>query len=234
MQATIEQTQVTQTPALAPAAQPAPAVAQTVTFTDVSGVTQTLPIPLSRQAVADLRARRSELSNQLTSAANRRHKLSEEIKSAPAGASRTGLEQRIGVLDQRMVQLESDIAATGKQLSVAPLGRTSTGADLQSGDIPQNVALVSIASIVMVGFPLAFALARLIWKRGTRVAVAPAQLNEATSQRLERLEQGVDAIAIEIERVAEGQRFVTRLLSEGQTALRLGQHGEEKVSAGRD
>ena len=32
--------------------------------------------------------------------------------------------------------------------------------------------------------------------------------------RLERLEQGVEAIAIEVERVAEGQRFATKLLSE--------------------
>ena len=39
-------------------------------------------------------------------------------------------------------------------------------------------------------------------------------MNDESSQRLERLEQGMDAIAIEIERVSEGQRFVTKLLSE--------------------
>jgi hypothetical protein len=32
--------------------------------------------------------------------------------------------------------------------------------------------------------------------------------------RLDRLEQAVDAIAIEIERISEGQRFVTRVLAE--------------------
>lgn len=32
--------------------------------------------------------------------------------------------------------------------------------------------------------------------------------------RLKRLEQAVDAIALEVERIAEGQRFTTRLLSE--------------------
>jgi hypothetical protein len=31
---------------------------------------------------------------------------------------------------------------------------------------------------------------------------------------MERLEQGMEAIAIEVERISEGQRFVTRLLSE--------------------
>lgn len=34
------------------------------------------------------------------------------------------------------------------------------------------------------------------------------------SQRLERMEQAIDAIAVEVERIAEGQRFTTRLLSE--------------------
>jgi hypothetical protein len=33
-------------------------------------------------------------------------------------------------------------------------------------------------------------------------------------ERLARLEQAVDAIALEIERISEGQRFTTKLLSE--------------------
>ena len=34
-------------------------------------------------------------------------------------------------------------------------------------------------------------------------------------ERITRIEQAVDAIAVEVERVGEGQRFVTKLLSEG-------------------
>jgi hypothetical protein len=84
-------------------------------------------------------------------------------------------------------------------------------------DIPDNVAALSGAFIAFVLFPLAIALARNLWKRGTQFGkTAPQQLAGDSGQRLERLEQGMDAIAIEIERVAEGQRFVTRLLSEGQ------------------
>jgi hypothetical protein len=32
--------------------------------------------------------------------------------------------------------------------------------------------------------------------------------------RLERIEQAVDAVAIEVERISEGQRFTTKLLSD--------------------
>jgi hypothetical protein len=36
----------------------------------------------------------------------------------------------------------------------------------------------------------------------------------ASNARLDRLEQAMDAIAIEIERISEGQRFVTKVLTE--------------------
>jgi len=40
----------------------------------------------------------------------------------------------------------------------------------------------------------------------------------AGNQRLERIEQAVDTIAVEIERVSENQRFMTRLMTETQLA----------------
>jgi hypothetical protein len=36
----------------------------------------------------------------------------------------------------------------------------------------------------------------------------------ASDERLKRLERAVDAIAVEVERISEGQRFTTKLLSE--------------------
>lgn len=38
--------------------------------------------------------------------------------------------------------------------------------------------------------------------------------NAETSMRLERIEQAIEAMAVEVERISEGQRFVTRLLAE--------------------
>jgi hypothetical protein len=75
--------------------------------------------------------------------------------------------------------------------------------------------------IALILFPLTFVLARNLWKRGSRGSAAPIQqLSGEAMQRLERVEQGMEAIAIEIERVAEGQRFVTKILSDGP-AVRL-------------
>jgi hypothetical protein len=78
-----------------------------------------------------------------------------------------------------------------------------------SEDIVPIVAILS----VFVFAPFAVAMARLIWKR----ASAPprtTQVDHATQQRLDQLQQAVDTIAVEVERISEGQRFVTKLLSD--------------------
>src|SRR5687768_11565959 len=69
-------------------------------------------IPQTPQDIKAVRERRSELSNQLQAAASRRAEIAEEIESAEGGA-KAGLEQRMSVLDQRILQLENDIAETG-------------------------------------------------------------------------------------------------------------------------
>jgi hypothetical protein len=54
--------------------------------------------------------------------------------------------------------------------------------------------------------------ARIFLMRAKRLAAQPPGDND----RLLHLEQAVDAIAIEIERISEAQRFQTKLLAEGR------------------
>ena len=42
----------------------------------------------------------------------------------------------------------------------------------------------------------------------------PPAISAEVLLRLERMEQGIDSIALEVERISEGQRFTTKLLSE--------------------
>lgn len=93
-------------------------------------------------------------------------------------------------------------------------------------DIPPNVMAISGVFTVFVLFPIAVAFARRMWK-GTGRAQLPAAFPPESAQRLERLEQGMEAIAIEIERVAEGQRFVTKLLSEAAPGSKIGSGSQQ-------
>ena len=47
----------------------------------------------------------------------------------------------------------------------------------------------------------------------------PTQNSAALEARLARIEEAVETIAVEIERMGEGQRFVTKLLAEGAGKL---------------
>jgi hypothetical protein len=47
----------------------------------------------------------------------------------------------------------------------------------------------------------------------------PAQLSSDATARLERIEQAVEAVAIEVERIAEAQRFSAKLLAEQKQKL---------------
>lgn len=51
-------------------------------------------------------------------------------------------------------------------------------------------------------------------------------MSAVADERMTRLEQAVDAIAFEVERISEGQRFTTRLLSEQSRAEMTGQRRE--------
>ena len=187
--------------------------------------------PLSARDVQALRQRGSELSRQLNSANNRRNELANALEDAE-GVNRQGIEQRIAQLDQRIIGIEADIAANGRLLASAPPSSlpVSDGArpGLPLGLNPGQVTGISIVGTIFVLFPLSVAMARNIWRRGSRQQPAPASLE--STQRMERLEQAVDAIAIEIERVSEGQRYVTRLLTEGSApALSVAQKVAEPV-----
>ena len=70
---------------------------------------------------------------------------------------------------------------------------------------------------MFLGLTTLLLLGRWIWKRFIRDDTpAPRILPPADSERLKRLENGVEAMAVEIERISEGQRYVTKLLSESR------------------
>jgi hypothetical protein len=74
--------------------------------------------------------------------------------------------------------------------------------------------IVPLAGIFMiVALSLGIPFLRIIGKR-VEASANPRAFPSDVTARLERIEHAIDAMAVEIERVAEGQRFTTKLLSE--------------------
>ena len=77
-----------------------------------------------------------------------------------------------------------------------------------SGVLIPIIALASIP-IIVIGLPLARAYARRMEQPTQSLPSVPPEV----TARLERMEQALDTIALEVERISEGQRFTTKLLS---------------------
>jgi hypothetical protein len=191
--------------------------------------------PMTRSQVRALEQRSERLSEQLKSVEGRRDELVEQLEQSTDPAVRAGLEPRIQFLDQRLLSLEREIAETSAQRAsmAARLGAqtsepSSPPSNSSSSDWPGVVALFTLT-------PIALAYARNLWRRGR--APAAAAVSPQAEARFAQLEQAIDTVAVEIERVAEGQRFVTKLLREGQsvpdfTARRAGEGVESRAGGG--
>jgi hypothetical protein len=83
----------------------------------------------------------------------------------------------------------------------------------EHGISPQLVDILTMFVVAMVicivGLPIARALGRWIDRRGL-----PSPVNADLSAQITRIEQAVDSMSVEVERISEAQRFQAKLLSD--------------------
>ncbi len=77
----------------------------------------------------------------------------------------------------------------------------------------REIMVVAMTAIICGTIIIGTALQAFATRRSRRVPLANTEVIEA---RLARMEQAIDAVALEVERIAEGQRFTTKLLSEAR------------------
>jgi hypothetical protein len=78
---------------------------------------------------------------------------------------------------------------------------------------PEITAYLQVAVItVLLSGALAAIVVGLV--RGVSIKPKQASVSDTHSHQLEQLQQSVDAIAVEVERIAEAQRFSAKLLAE--------------------
>jgi hypothetical protein len=178
----------------------------------------------------------TRIMGELSVLENRRDEISSQLQNPMVGgANRRGLEQRIEQIDGRISALEAQRAeidaamarASGTAMTLAPSRATTTTPRPQNGGDDPFLVIGGLF-MICVALPLTIAYARRIWKRtGEAVAGIPADL----TARLSRIEQNVDTVALEVERIGESQRFITRAFSEQRG---LTPAGADPVAGERD
>lgn len=199
---------------------------------------QTVKVPSTRAELEALGAQRGELQSQLRGLEERRIALSDQMaRTKIVGPS---LMQRLETIDHRSTQLESQIAMLDEAIA-AGLARPELQQDVPSEvtrkivtnvpGIEGTIVLPSgshfLASAVDVGVGAAVSgLTMLLvgvvaWRYMVR-RLAKMVSSGASDANMSRLQQSVDAIAIEVERISENQRYVTKALNEQLPMLNVG------------
>ena len=213
----------------APVAPPAPPA--------IAGAQATAaPTPATTSGAAEmyqaLRAQRRELANQLERLESRREELSATLRDPQLNEiDRRGLEQRLVEVDKRIVDVEAQIAAADAQVARAA---AVPGATVEPPSPPrtlldEDIVIPSLFMTFALLVPLSIAWSRRLWKKAAVVSVVPREMFD----QLGRLEQSVDAIAVEVERLGEGQRFMARVMTEEGGSRALGAGAAEPIAVPR-
>lgn len=182
------------------------------------------PQPTDVQGWA-LKTREAGLSAQLAVLVQRRDALSQQARTT-TGPTRAGLETQLSQVNRLIAEAQADLAEarSGTQRPVhftfdAPVVAPAR-ISVPPRAVPNrsdDVAMMGIAASTMLLLPFVLLLVQRLWRRGAKPPAA--QEWSGGPDRLRRLEQAVDTIAIEVERISESQRFTTRLLAESAAAL---------------
>jgi len=124
------------------------------------------------------------------------------VPAPPGMSARVIIEQ-----DGKTTVLENP---TPEQLVQFGVGTTAPPLPVNSWQIVA-LSLVSLSAVVMVVWLV------LHYFRGGRSAAAPRESAEMRA-RMARIENAIESVAVEVERISEGQRFTSRILSEGAAA----------------
>jgi hypothetical protein len=186
----------------------------------VAGAARSAP---SASAIYEgFKAQRNELNNQLEQLQNTRQGINNELEGMPSSApQRPGLEARLKDVDGRISAVDQMLAGNAAQIAQAAAipGAVVEPPQIINQGPPEDAYVLGGLFMLIVLLPLSIAIARRIWRRSSAVVTSfPREIAE----RLGRMEQAVEATAVEVERIGEGQRFLTRLFTEGEAARVIG------------
>lgn len=169
-----------------------------------------------------LKAQRHELNNQLDELQSTRREITSQMEDVSSGSTeQKALETRMTDIDSRITNVDKMLASNAAQIAQAaaiPGAVVEPPRFVRQGP-PEEAYVVGTIFMFVFLLPLSIAFARRIWRRSAAVVTSfPKEITD----RLSRMEHAVEATAEEVERIGEGQRFLTRLFTEGEGARAIG------------
>ncbi len=180
---------------------------------------------------------RAQVNAQLKQAGVEQQRAQSAPEQAAQQATRAGgKNDQVTVITKngKTITIHTPVAPTAPIAPIAPIegidieqnapvvaGSSTTIPDNQPLDIPPRVenlgyALFLMLAIIAIGKPIIRIIGNVIERRASKPAL-PADFGG----RLERIEQGIEAVSIEIERISESQRYLLKVQSPAAERVEL-------------
>jgi hypothetical protein len=178
----------------------------TTTMTDGQASTQ-------QQAREQARAQEQQIREQARQIREQAQRIREEAQEAARearqAAEEAAREARAEAAQDRVLRIPPPPPPPGQEghVMVPPWQNEPT----IPGEVVDIVGMLTFGTAaVLILRPLMRAFANRFERRGA----PPTALPPEVTAHMERLEQAIEAVAIEVERISEGQRYTTKLLAE--------------------
>ena len=177
------------------------------------------PLTSSPSAIYQAAVKQREvLGDQMERLQDERRDITNRLNGTEEGqqlsaADKAGLEKRLATLDGRIDVMDKQIAGADAQVAAAagiPGAVVERPPEVRHGP-PEEVFILGGIFMFVAIMPISIAYARRIWRRS---AAAVTAIPKDIIDRFTQIDQAVESIAVEVERIGEGQRFITRVLSE--------------------
>ena len=175
----------------------------------------------TREAVQEARAAQQEVRDaqqQLRDAQQEMRDAQQQVRDARTNDQRGAANQALQGAQQAIRAAEAELRRVEAQTRSTPMVYTTQPSDMGPVIPPQAVDIAIgffiTCAVIIVGWPISRALGRRFERRGT----SPV-LEAGVSDQLQRIEQAVEAIAIEVERISESQRFLAKIQEKSASAI---------------
>jgi hypothetical protein len=160
-----------------------------------------------RQSILDATTAAREAQQQIRDAQQAVRSAEQQVRNARTPDQKGAAEQALFGAQATLRDLQSSLGRT------VYTAQPPMPIDMRHMIPPQavdiSIAFFVMCAVIIIGWPLARAFGRRLERRGQVTT-----LDAASIDQLQRIEQSVEAMAIEIERISESQRFMARLQSE--------------------
>ncbi len=166
----------------------------------------------AQQRVRDAQQQDRDAQQQLRDAQQQLREARTDDQRGAANQAIFGAQQAVRAAEQELRRIE------GQTRSV-PVVYTSQPPDFPQPVIPPGAVDIAIGffvtcAVMVVGWPISRALGRRFERRGASPIV-----DARVTEQLQRIELAVEAVAIEVERISESQRFLARLQEKSTSTL---------------